>query len=218
MVMPTLINRIFKRKITIHTIGDSHAKIPWENIRIKDFEINTNRLGPRLMFTVGENPDIISLKNFKIKKKDIIIFCFGEIDCRCHVWKHKNRGYKTVIDSLVKNYISSIILATKKVNKTKVFIHSVVPAIRKEQHLNNEVPELPFLGNDKTRKSYVLYMNRVLKNSCAMNGFNFFDIYDFYTDSDGYLDYELSDKNVHIGNHKYIEKYIINTIIPLLKK
>ena len=63
MVVPTLINRIFKRKITIHTIGDSHAKIPWENIRIKDFQINTNRLGPRLMFTIGENPEIISTSN-----------------------------------------------------------------------------------------------------------------------------------------------------------
>ena len=40
MVVPPLINRIFKRKITIHTIGDSHAKIPWENIRIKDFQIH----------------------------------------------------------------------------------------------------------------------------------------------------------------------------------
>ena len=216
--MEIMFKTFFNRKLTIHTIGDSHAKIPWENVSVKNIIIKTNRLGPRLMHTAGENPDLISLKPFNVKKKDIIIFCFGEIDCRCHVWKYRAKGYKKIINSLVEKYMTSIHVSTSEIPEKNVFIHSIVPAIRREQHRHNEVAELPFLGSDQTRASYVLYMNESLKKSCKKNGFNFFDIYYKYVDKEGYLNFDLSDGNVHIGNPKHIEDYLKKNIIPSFKR
>ena len=206
---------IFNKSLKIHTIGDSHAKIPWINVSIENTDIIIHHLGPRLMYTVGKKPWLTSIKNFNVSKKDIIIYCFGEIDCRCHIWNHKDLGYKNVIKSLVNKYIQSIIHSTKTINNRKVFIQSIVPAIKRKDHLHNEISELPFLGKDETRKSYVMYMNETLKKSCEQNHFNFFNVYDFYTDGKGFLDCELSDKNVHIGDPIHIENYIKNNIIPM---
>ena len=196
----------FNKPITIHTIGDSHAKIPWNNISFNNIEIDVHHLGPRLMHTVGEKPWLTSIKNFNIKKKDIVMYCFGEIDCRCHVWKHRSKGYKNVINSLVNEYFTSIIKSTEKLKRSAVYIHSVVPAIKKKQQLHNEVKELPFLGKDQDRRKYVEYMNYALEKSCKKHGFIFFDVYDFYSDEDGFLNYNLSDKSVHIENPKFIKK------------
>ncbi len=196
------------KTITIHTVGDSHAKIPWDNISLKNIDIDVHHLGPRLMHTVSEKPWLTSVKNFNIKKKDIIIYCFGEIDCRCHIWKHRSKGYKNVINSLVDEYFSAIIKSTKKLRRDSVYIQSVVPAIRRKQQLHNEVKDLPFLGKDEDRKKYVEYMNYALEKSCKKHGFSFFNVYDFYSDRDGFLDYELSDRSVHIGNPKFIKQHL----------
>ena len=216
MMFSKIYNKIFHKSFKIHTIGDSHAKFPWIDVSLENITIVIHHLGPRLMHTVGKKPWLTSIKNFNLSKKDIVIYCFGEIDCRCHVWNHKEVGYKNIIESLVKKYILSIIHSTKNINNKRVFIQSVVPAIRKKEHLHNEVSDLPFLGTDETRKSYVIYMNRILKKACDKNGFNFFDVYEFYTDKNGFLDYSLSDKNVHIRDPKHIENYIKKNIIPTL--
>ena len=94
----SLLNYYLFNKITIHTIGDSHAQIPWEKINIPGIQININNLGARLMYRVGTEPSLIKLTKFKVKNGDIVIFCFGEIDCRCHVWKYRSEGFKNVID------------------------------------------------------------------------------------------------------------------------
>ena len=147
--------------------------------------------------------------DFDIEDGDTVIFCFGEIDCRCHIWKHRSKGYKNVINSLVNEYFAAIIKSTEKLRRDSVYIQSVVPAIRRKQQLHNEVKELPFLGKDEDRKKYVEYMNYSLKKSCKKHGFIFFDVYDFYSDEDGFLDYTLSDRSVHIGDPKFIKQRLI---------
>ena len=72
---------VLNKTIKIHTVGDSHAKIPWDDITLDNIEIDVHHLGPRLMHTVSKKPWLTSVKNFNIRKKDIIIYCFGEIDC-----------------------------------------------------------------------------------------------------------------------------------------
>ena len=204
----SLLNYYLFNKITIHTIGDSHAQIPWEKINIPGIQININNLGARLMYRVGTEPSLIKLTKFKVKNGDIVIFCFGEIDCRCHVWKYRSEGYKNVIDDLVDKYINSIYSNTAIYPDLTICIHNVVPPIKKEQHLHNEVPELPFSGSNKTRKDYVNYMNEKLLEKCSEMGFVFLNVYENYCDTDGFLNFELSDKNVHIGDPKYITSFI----------
>ena len=64
------------------------------------------------------------------------------------------------------------------------------------------------MGTDEERKSYVLYFNEKIREKCIEKGYIFFDIYDKYTDENGFLRKELSDGNVHIRDGTYISKFI----------
>ena len=55
---------IFNKSLKIHTIGDSHAKIPWINVSIENTDIIIHHLGPRLMYTVGEKTMVDLNKKF----------------------------------------------------------------------------------------------------------------------------------------------------------
>ena len=64
------------------------------------------------------------------------------------------------------------------------------------------------MGTDEERKQYTLYFNEKLKEKCLEKGYVFFDIYDKYTDENGFLRKDLSDGNVHIGNGVHISNFI----------
>jgi hypothetical protein len=68
--------------MTIHTIGDSHSGHGWSNI------IN-HPLGAVLCYSFGQKKlNICNICKFNIKDGDTIVFCLGEIDCRCHIHKY----------------------------------------------------------------------------------------------------------------------------------
>jgi len=64
--------------------------------------------------------------------------------------------------------------------------------------------EFPFIGDDNERVKYTRLMNILLKQQCEINNFVFLDVYDYYSEEDGTLNYELSDKCVHIDKNEYI--------------
>jgi hypothetical protein len=64
------------------------------------------------------------------------------------------------------------------------------------------------LGTDEERKRYALYFNEKLKEKCIEKEYVFFDIYNYYTDENGFLRKDLSDGNVHIRNGIYINIFI----------
>ena len=192
--------------MVIHTFGDSHSLNGWNNCNVI-----SNHLGPILCYSFGiDKLKRCNIKKFNIKNNDTIIFCFGEIDCRCHINKHitKNNSYKKIIDNIINNYIHAIkINITNCKSKLKnICIYNIVPPVQK--HNTHENPKYPFLGSDEERKNYVLYFNKCLKNKCIENNWIFFDIYDYYTDKNGFLNKKYSDGNVHIKNSKYLKKFI----------
>ena len=68
--------------MSIHTIGDSHSGNGWSGII-------QQHLGPVLCHNFGkEKLNRCDIRNFNIKDGDTIVFCLGEIDCRCHIHKH----------------------------------------------------------------------------------------------------------------------------------
>ncbi|MBC8256525.1 MAG: hypothetical protein H8E85_04370 [Candidatus Marinimicrobia bacterium] len=202
-----------RNNLYIHTIGDSHAKIPWEIIVIPKVSIQIHYLGPRLMHSVGENEKLLKLNGYNLRENDIIIFCFGEIDCRCHVWKFNKFGYKTVINNLVDRYFSSIRNNVEKLKNMKICFYNVIPPVEREKHKHNETHDFPFLGMNQERKSYVNYMNKKLDEKCLENGYLFFNVYNNYCNDAGFLNFELSDGNVHIGNPQYINSFIKNNFL-----
>ena len=192
--------------MTIHTIGDSHSNNGWEDI------INHN-LGAVLCYSFGkEKLNRCDIRNFNMKDGDTIVFCLGEIDCRCHIHKHINSSYsyQKIIDSIVDDYFDAIKLNIyeSKITFKKICVYNIVPPIQKYNTHDN--PEYPFMGSDEERKTYVLYFNKKLKDKCIENQYVFFDIYDKYIDVNGFLDKELSDQSVHIRNGKYIKEFIDN--------
>ena len=186
----------------IHTFGDSHSYFGWNNVP----NIVTHHLGPKLCFSIGR--DGINISNYGVKENDIVVFCFGEIDCRCHIHKHINNDttYKQIIDEIVDKYFFQINMNMSLYKNITMCVYNVVPPI--EKHNTGENKDFPYLGTDEERKSYVLYFNEKLKEKCKENNYIFFNVYDKYIDSNGFLSKTLGDGCVHIKNGIFIEKFV----------
>jgi len=192
---------------TVHTFGDSHAGAVWMKIKQKDIKIKVHHLGAKLMFSFGRDKlDMLDIAKHKVSKGDIVCFCFGEIDCRCHVNKHAKDGYEKIIDSLVGEYEKAIALNVLRYHNITTCIYNVVPPVRKEGMW--EHPSFPFLGTDEERKQYVFYMNKKLKEACDRRNWVFFDIFDHFRDEEGFMRKDMSDGNVHIIDPKPLIDFI----------
>lgn len=193
--------------MAIHTIGDSHSRFGFRDIP----NIQIHDTSSKLCFSIGR--DGINLKEYNINNGDTVIFCFGEIDCRCHVNKHitETNNYKQIIDSIINNYFIKIKEAIYTYNNLKTVIYNVVPPVQKSKVREN--PTVPYLGTDEERKEYVLYFNSKLQEKCIEYNFIFFNIYHNYTDKNGFLNKSLSDGNVHINNCIYLKEFIENNLI-----
>lgn len=190
--------------MAIHTFGDSHCDNPWACVP----NIQRHFVGPKLCFSVGRDGIIIN-NGYNVKNGDTVIFCFGEIDCRCHIQKHirSENDYKQIIDNIVYNYFVQIKNAIYTFDNLKTCIYNVVPPI--EKHTNSiQDAYFPQLGTDEERKTYVLYFNEKLKEKCMEYGFIYFDVYDKYTDSNGFLNKSLSDGSVHIRDGIHMKEFI----------
>lgn len=194
--------------MVIHTFGDSHCQAGYGGIP----SIQIHHVGPKLCFSVGR--DGINIKDgYDVHDGDTVIFCFGEIDCRCHIHKHitDSNDYKHIIDSIVHNYFMKIKDAISMFDNLRTVIYNVVPPIQKYNTIEN--PEYPYLGSDEERKMYVLYFNEKIKQKCAEYHYVFLNIYDKYTDNNGYLNKSLSDGNLHIGDGIYLRQFIEDVLL-----
>jgi hypothetical protein len=195
--------------MNIHTFGDSHARFGFNQNKL----IYTHDIGAILCYSFGRDKlNRLNIINFNVKENDIVIFCFGEIDCRCHIHKYitNDISYTQIIDEIINNYFIAINLNVKQYNKLHVCVYNIVPPI--EKYNTVEFKKYPFLGTDLDRQKYVLYFNKKLKEKCIQHKYIFIDIYDKYIDNNGFLSKDLSDGHVHILNGIYIHE-LINKII-----
>ena len=201
----------------IHTFGDSHADgghSHWGYIKLPNININTHHLGAKLMYTFGKfGYDVLNIKKCGVHENDIVIFCFGEIDCRNHVHKHitSEYSYKDIINNIVNNYFNVIKQNVEQYNNIKTCVYNVVPPTR--GFCCGPDHPYPFLGSDDERKTYYKYMNEKIKELCKVYNYYYFDIYDDCCDNDGFLKKEYSDGNVHLRNTEHSTKVIKNLYI-----
>jgi hypothetical protein len=202
--------------ITIHTYGDSHASNygGWGDIKNENIKINVNHIEGKLAFSFGR--DKMQVVN-NVNSGDVVIFCFGEIDCRCHINKYEP-NWKESIDTLVQSYVENIHRNVMGIDGLRTCVYNVVPPLERENPLNlwTEVwaveNGVPATGTDEDRKKYTEYMNSKLKEYCEKYSYLFFDVYEKYSDENGFLKRELSDTNCHIKNPIYIEEFILKNI------
>jgi hypothetical protein len=196
----------------IYTFGDSHANFGWgDNIK----KHNMNSL---LCYSFGKMKlQRIDIRKFNVKPNDTIIFCLGEIDCRCHIHKHitPDNTYQMIIDEIINNYIEAIQInvTVSNVKLKNVCIYNVPPPIRKNSITVEPDNLFPLLGTDEERKQYILRFNKILQQKCNENNFIYFDVYNQYVCDDGFLRKELSDGGVHIKNGVYIQKFIDDNLL-----
>jgi hypothetical protein len=197
--------------MTIHVVGDSHAIFGWMDLYIQNVNIVIHKLGPILMYTFEKRGiELIDINSLGINQGDFIIFCLGEIDCRCHI--NKFEDYIKTIDDLVENYTKTISKIKELIPDVKLGIYNIIPPMKRE--FVSESVDFPIRGTDEERLKYCSYINEKLKEKCLELDYIFIDIREKYQDKDGFLDYSLSDKNIHIfepsGLKEIIEKIIQN--------
>lgn len=195
--------------MTIHTIGESHSVNGWQNIE----GIKIHYIRGKLAYSIGRDGIDVSFA----KAGDTLVFCFGEIDCRCHVHKHvtKTRSYKAVIDAIVERYTAQIKKAVSDLD-VKVCLFNVLPPVQKANTREN--PSYPYLGTDDERKLYAKHFNDGLREFCQENQYVFFDVYDKYADSNGFLNKALSDGNVHVRDEVHIVDFLNQNLTAVTKK
>lgn len=190
--------------MTLHTFGDSHCYFGWDAVK----GVVTHHLGAKLCYSFGRDGLDIKGGGFGVKDGDTLVFCFGEIDCRCHIHKHitTENHYSSIIDAIVEKYFTAIQSATNPFKDLVIAVYNVVPPVQK--YNTNENPDYPYLGSDEERKAYVEYFNRKLREKCEEYGYTFLDVYSRYVDANGFLNKSLSDGEVHIRDGTYIRAFV----------
>jgi hypothetical protein len=194
----------------IHIFGDSHSDNTFKDIEVK-YPIKINHIGPITAHKVGRDK-INMLELSDVKNNDICIFCFGEIDARCHVGKQINElGRKEdevlldlvtrYFDTLKKNFVEGV-----SQNKTlHFFVMSILPPPYNDVFASKTYP---FVGSELERRSWVIKLNGLMKRECEKNNFGYFDVHSLYKDNNEMLVRDLSDGYVHIRDRKLVKMYL----------
>lgn len=188
----------------IYIFGDSHAGFNFKGLSIQ----HVNKYESSItMYRISRDKQIINFSNSYNNENNIFVLHYGEVDCRCHIGKQLllGRGLDAICSELVCEYINTIKNNITKYKK--IILCSITPPMKKELYEINHEPithEFPFIGSDDERVIYTKLVNKLLKEYCEANNFMFLDTYDYYSEEDGTLKYELSDKCVHINDNNYI--------------
>ena len=172
------------------------------------------------MYSFARDKNILFSHN-TVSEGDMVVFCFGEIDCRCHVGKYIP-NWRENIDTHVENYFEAIKRNDNQYENLTVMVYNVVPQIEREHPKNAWMlpyqKKTPHVGSDSERAEYTKYMNEKLSESCNRHGYIFVDVYDRYSNEDGFLIEELSDKNCHISNPIYVSEFMFLNFWPELQR
>ena len=191
----------------LHTFGDSHAGHDWYNwnaVRIEGLEIKTNwRGGWTCAKFAMKGISIMDISEYGVKDGDMVLFSFGEVDCREHMHKHKE-DYKEVIEFIVRKYFKSIQANVGRYNNLTTMVYCIPPIVR-DSDIKHDF-DLRKGENSSAVIKCVRYFNDKLKEECERYGYIFFDIYDNYCDEYGYLKAIYGDGNVHIKDPVFIEE------------
>jgi hypothetical protein len=180
--------------MVIHAIGDSHVKLNFGG----DPRIVVHHLGPVTMRAVSrDGRNNISPKELGIVNGDSVIWCFGEIDVRCHIIRQRdilNENISSIVDILAMGYINSI-LDIQHGMEVKTIILGVIPPTDLIYDAN-----YPRIGALYERVWARNTLNKSLENYCILHDFIYLDPYKEFTDGTGALISNMSDGQVHVGN------------------
>jgi hypothetical protein len=188
----------------IYIFGDSHAKFSFRDLNLPHlncYEVSIT------MHRIGRDQWIPNFNNSKHTKDDILIFAFGEVDCRCHISRQimAGRDENEIMNELVQKYFDAI---RKNITTFKaIIITGIIPPTERNDYESRYGPithEFPFVGTDEERVRFTERMNYLIRDHCQGSGFYYFYPYQNYKRDNGCLKYELSDLCVHIGQNSHV--------------
>jgi len=190
----------------INAIGDSHAEMTFAGIP----GVVTHHLGPRTMYRAGRPGDellVEAARGIPLTVDDVVILCFGEIDCRCHVHVQAalpGRSLDEVVQTLADRYLDRVV--SLDVHGARVGVLSATPPTTAARTAGN--PDFPVAGTDAQRAAYTRQLNLRLQVGCSRRGLLYVDTHSQYQDENGMLDVALADWNVHIKDTQRVEEVL----------
>jgi lysophospholipase L1-like esterase len=185
-------------KPLIHVIGDSHV-VPFRG----SMPFLAHHLGAATAYnlnkknnTTKSNEQLFKVID-KLGKKDIVMLCFGEIDCRIHIYyQHKKSDGKYSMEELINRTLSNYgeVMAQLRERGVNFCVYCVSPATK----VGNEY-KYPFYGSPEIRSQINRMFNEKLRAFCQKNGYAFVDIYGRVADKDGLMRKEYAGDDIHLN-------------------
>lgn len=189
----------------IYIYGDSHAAITFKGLPLDHKNYSRSSI---TLFRIGRDTSIINFDPNEVSgTNDIVVLCWGEVDCRCHIQRQINSGKDEdiIITELIRAYSETI--RTTLTNKSvHIILVAVIPPTKQKDYERIHGPithEFPFIGTDEDRVRFTRKVNIQLEELARKDGYTFFNPYDYYTLPDGTLNHALSDTMVHIGDNSH---------------
>ena len=155
------------------------------------------------------------LTSSNINKNDIVIFSYGEIDCRFRIGKilyNNNYNAEKIVDELVSSYISKIQTISKTYSCIPI-VYLPVPPYPLYNRIDN--PEFPTIGPIKQRVDTHKYMCKKLTEICNSNNIRTLDILKTICLPTGEMNSLYCDRfNIHIRDEFY--PIIQNELVRIL--
>jgi len=132
-----------------------------------------------------------------LKKGDIFIPVFGEIDCRIHIYyqfkiKQEKIPWSELIDNTIHNY--GEFLTTIQQLGIKICVCGIIPVGEENNRYN-----YPYYAERSVQSSIFQEFNSKLNSYCNLVGIQFLDIYSKVSDEEGFLLKDYSDDGVHLN-------------------
>jgi len=199
----------------IHCIGDSHSCFFYGsdeyNVNTKDcidsllpyFKVYP--VGPALAYNLGTlgtmtkgREIIFGMLEKLISVGSRIMLCFGEIDCRYHIFRQariQQKDFRIIAEDCVRRYFDFI--KEIKAKGYEVLVWATIPSARDFGYYD---PNYPRLGTCEERNCITKYFNEKLKSLLDGESIKFISIFDQLVDGGNVTrdQYYLAD-NVHLS-------------------
>lgn len=202
----------------IHCIGDSHAAVfggkedmqPIWPERSDDWTdyFRSYRIGPATAYQLANKiPIIDEIVNSQVdKQKDIILFCFGEVDIRAHLIKQHlitGRNIQELVNECVNRYFEVIVHYYNK--GYKVAVWSPIAS------WNPEKPyEGPSFGTNKERNDVTRLFDNALILNCLPLDIPVLSIFEKMLNEDG------TTNTYYLDNWGGSHMHLSQTAMPLI--
>jgi hypothetical protein len=208
----------------IHCIGDSHISVftgydemppIWNHLSRSNDRTDyfrSYRIGPATATGLGSKISIIDdiiIRGPVDKEKDIILFCFGEVDIRAHLsreYLEKNKDIDELIKFSVDEYMRIVLLY--KSRGYNVMIWSPIASFSDDKPYTTG----PFFGSCSERNFVTRKFNNYLETLCKENNIEFISIFE-----DMLLDGEKTNP-IYLDNWDGCHIHLIQTSFPLIVK